>query len=452
MTATVELQKVKLLRFLSELRSSVPDASFQEYIDTLILTATNGAGLITCHDFVDSYMKLHDVTVDPTGIYDKGDLVRNQKAFFYRLHESWKIYKKANRIADNISRDTIALEFESIVEAQWDKSRQELRTLLAPIDSPAEFDEMLQEFCEAVFGKRFPDHSSVEFRRQKAFVGHWLWQAQMKLHHGAQSVLRQGNESMLMFVSPQQKTGKSTTIRRLIEPWLSRGFVWRTDLNRLEDPFSIQNLAYNYVAFFDDMCRSSVKNMGRFKQIVTDDEVHFRGMYTQTEHRMPKLSSLIGSSNKTARELMHDTTGLRRFHEVHVNAGSVDTDEGIDLDALALFDHERLVRLTPLGQLASPLYTYITEAELSEYENNIRPRHVVELWIEDTARLLTNADSGILVSKEDLYIEFRNWAAKAGYSNQYVPNSESFGSKLLELGAERGRTSKFRGFYVNQEG
>lgn len=447
----VDRQRVKTLQILAEMRQKAGgDPDLDKYYNTLMQTVWSGGKDTSCAEFVADFCRIHKIEVKPNGIFRDGDLVRNHKAFFYRMHETWRDYARTHdlKIGD-ISRDTIALEFEAILEQEWDGKRQVLRKNLKPKEDLAKFDQMVHDFTLALCGKVY-DPESLDFRRSKAFVAHFLWQLQMKLHRGPESILRQGNESMLLLVSRQQKTGKSTTVRRLIEAITDLGFVWKTDFNRLEDQFSLQNLAYNYIAWFDDAGRASVKNMAKFKQIVTDDEVNFRAMYTQTEMRMPKLATLIGTSNKPARELIHDTTGLRRIHQIFVNGDSVDTGGGIDLDFLSNFDHVELLRCTPISEQESPLFRYITPQELSAYEDETRPRSLVELWVEDLKYSPGTSDNpnAKLMKSSDLYKSLVMWASENGYTKQYTPTAEGFKHKLIELGFEAGRTKSYRGFYV----
>ena len=449
MSKQLEKERVKAMQLLAKLRSeATSDPSLTAFYATLMQAVWQSGTEMSSQQFVLDYCKTHNIEVRPNGIYAGGDLIRNHKPFFYRMHEVWRDLSASNNLkGSRITRDTIALEFEAILEEAWDKKRKDLRKSLLPIEDKKLFHSLLLQFTKAVVGKHYPDESSVDFRRAMAFIGHFLWQLQMKLHHGPNSVLRQGNESMLLLISRQQKTGKSTTVRRLLEPFNNMGFVWKTDFNRLEDQFSLQNLAYNYIAWFDDAGRASPKNMAKFKQIVTDDEVNFRAMYTQTEMRMPKLSTLIGTSNKAARELINDTTGLRRIHQIFVNPDSVDTGGGIDLDTLDSFDHTSLIRSTPLGPQASPLFDYITPKELREYEESTRPKHIIELWLNNNGYIPGGAEDS-LKKTTDMYKHLCAWAADNGYGKKFTPTSESFRQKLLEMGFIAGRSKKVRGFYI----
>jgi hypothetical protein len=247
-----------------------------------------------------------------------------------------------------------------------------------------------------------------------------------------------------MLVSPKQKTGKSTTVRHMISPFDEAGFLWKARLDRLDDNFSFSNLAYNYIALFDDMCTATSINLGKFKQLITDDEVSFRQIYTSTEIKLPKMATLIGTSNKSPRELMHDTTGLRRFHVIDVANENVYTGNGIELSVITSIDWVMFYRLCPMTE-TSPLFTYITPEELAAYEEGIRPKHIVEQWIEDKEY---TPDGVREMSAQQLYDDFRVWAYGAGYGAQYVPTIKSFSQKLIELRFNRDHTRKGNIFYV----
>lgn len=229
-----------------------------------------------------------------------------------------------------------------------------------------------------------------------------------------------------------------------IDIFANEGFVWKTTISRLEDNFSLHNLAYNYVAWFDDAVRDSISNMGRFKQIVTDDEVNFRAMYSQSEVKLPKTATFIGTSNLHARELMSDTTGIRRLHEIRVNNGSISAGKAINLKDLETFDYLSLYKTCPLGE-RSPLFYYITEEELSRYEEDQRPKHCVELWILDSKISPEGED---IVSSKELYDNFKIWARDNGYGSKFIPTNQSFSMKLSEVGFKKGRIGNKRGFYM----
>lgn len=443
----LEQQKLDRLRAVTQLCQETDMGPFR---DIFIHAIMNNGDEVTCEEFVKNYLESNRVVVKPNGIYKDGDLVRNHKAFFHKLHQAYKHYKSALKLKNSYSREEITAEVEVILDDNWDADRKALRAQMEPIDRPGEFDRRLTELANALCGHMVEDKSHVEFRLAKAFIAHFYWQIMMRLHHGPQAVLRGGNQAVLMLVSPKQKTGKSTAVRYMIQAFENMGFVWRATLDRLSDQFSYGNLAYNYVAFFDDMHRSSKLNMGSFKQIVTQDEVHFRSMHTQTEMKLPQVATLIATSNKSPRELMNDTTGLRRFHQLKVNNGTIHSGAGIDLDFIAQFDFVEFARMVPLSE-NTPLFNYVTEQELSAYEESIRPMHVVEHWLSAVGyEPACDTDPADLMSLNDMFAEMRMWASENGYQTNYIPTSVSLSTKLQELGYLKGRTSKFRGFYVTQ--
>lgn len=444
-----ERERVKLLQQISDIRAAAgQDLKIHDMYHFLINCVMHFGHHVTSRDFVMGYLKHHGIEVRPAGIYKNGQIVKNHKVLFHRIFQDWKAFKRETGIKDMVSKEDIALEFEGLYEDEWTRKCTSLQRALKPNPSEERFKRLIEKYVEALCGVIQPDAQSVERRRYMAFMGHFLWQVQMKLHYGPESILRQGNEAMLLLYSRAQKTGKSTAVRHLLSTFLDNGLVWKADFERLADPFSLHNLVYNYVSWFDDAGRSSIKNMEKFKQMVTESEVSFRAMYTQTEMKLPKFSTLIGTSNKHAKELMHDTTGLRRFHQIEVNSGKVHDGTGIDLDFISQFDHEELIRSCPIGEKKSPLLLFLSEKELDDYEEAMRPRHVVELWAaEEGYKPSETADGGVM-PVQDMYDSLLKWCADNGYRGQYVPTSESFKNKLTELGYKKGRTARHRGFYV----
>lgn len=444
----MEKCRIAVIQAITDIKSEFPeDPSASRFINTLLQTAFNTGGDVNCEEFVKSYCLANRIAIRPNGIFKNEKIVKNPRAFFHRMHENWEDYKKTHQIKKTISRESIALEFEAILEEKWDKKRDKIQSVLQPVSDFKKFDELVTKWVTLVAGHEYPP-GTLKFRLCKGFLAHFIWQTMSKLHSGAKSILEGGNEAMLLLVSTKQKTGKSTAVRLLLEIFMDEGFVWRTSFDRLEDKFSLQNLAYNYIAWFDDASRGKISNMGKFKQLVTDDEVSFRAIYTQTEMRLPKMATLIGTSNLHARELVNDTTGMRRFHEIAVNNGSVHDGTGINLDELRKFDYEMLYRTCPMG-VHSPMFNMITELELTKYEEEHRPRHVIELWIDSMK--YTPSPVGDVHPAKDMYDNFRIWASNKGYSGKYIPVYQSFGNKLEELGFQRGRTNKHRGFIVERE-
>lgn len=433
----IEESRARVVEQLTLLKQSGDDTLYQLAISAVLA----GADEMSCQEYVERYIKAHKIKVSPAGLYKAGDLIKNPKVLFHRMHQDFKEIKRVNRLKTTLTREEIALEFEAILDDVWTAERNALRTKLAPVENKHKFDDLLTLVAYALVGREV---KTEILRQTKAFLAHFAWQVMTKLHKGPKAVLRGGNEAVLMLVSPKQKTGKSSTVRKMVEPFDDAGFLWKARLDRLDDSFSFSNLAYNYVALFDDMCTATSINLGKFKQIITDDEVSFRQIYTSTEIKLPKMATLIGTSNKSPRELMHDTTGLRRFHVIDVANENVYTGKGIDLSIISSIDWSLFYRFCPMTE-ESPLFSYITPEELALYEENIRPKHVVELWLEDRDY---HPEGLREFSVQALYDNFRVWANTAGYGAQYVPTIKSFSQKLVELRFTKDRLQDGIYFYV----
>ena len=441
--------RILAMQAISKLRMKSHEPEVKELLTQMLTMCGNSGSTLMCGEFVRRYNSVNGIDIRPDGIYKHDVLVKNQRAFFHTIYQDYKQYVEDNSLKSKFGREDIGLEFEAILEREWHAKQQNLKRTMAPLEDMREFDQMLRALVRAVLNQPGIDEDGVDFRRAMAFFAHYFWQVMQKLHNGPKAILNSGNESVLMLVSTKQKTGKSTTVRRLVAPFEKQGFVWRGSFARLEDQFSYNNMAYNYIAWFDDADRDKASNMGKFKQLITDDMVSYRAMYSQTEMKLPKIATFIGTSNKSARELIPDNTGLRRIHQIFVSNESVDTGRGIDLDAIAQMDFQRMYRLVPLTEV-SPLFHYLSPSELGAYEESIRPRHSVELWLAERDYTLGAKGDGEVKAMTEMYSDFRAWASLNGYGKTYIPNSTSFGHKLEELGGHRGRTAQFRGFWISQ--
>lgn len=438
------VEHLKLLQELARLKNASDNPElYTQVIQGVMLMDQNYDG----EAFVKEYCTDKGVNVRPDGIWICGRLVKNQKVLFNKIYKEFQRAKERFKVKKSLSREDIALEFEEVLEDDWNARYKALQEYLQPEGDHETFDKILSQIVRALCGHAIKEDSK-DWRLYKGFIAHWVWQVMQKLHYGPKSILGGGNESVLLLVSPTQKSGKSTTIRHLIKPF--EGFVWRSDLGRLADNFSYANLGYNFIAWFDDLEKDSSINMGKFKKLVTDEEVHYRAIYTQTEMRVPKLATFVGTSNKSARELMPDATGLRRFHQIFVNNASVDTGRGIDLQSILDIDPRQLYVNVPMGN-QTPLWDYITPTEMFEYEESIKPLHIVQLWAKEQGFEPVSAEEGYFQYTKELYDQFKVWALETGYNPKYISNRPSFGRKLSELGFRNGRKPEGRGYWIGEE-
>lgn len=447
----LDKDRVAIIQNLSGLQKQMSPMG-ESLLSLLLSTTMTGVCEVSCGDYVKAYIRQNKIEVRPNGIFKNGNLVRNHRAMFYKLHQAFKQYRQAHKLRESFSREEVGLEFEAILEDQWDIKQRRLRERLTPYENATfdDFDEQLTELTTALTG-HICAPTSMEFTRNKAFIAHFVWQVMTKIHYGPKAVLKSGNESMLLLVSHKQKTGKSTTVRFMLDVFDEPGFVWKANFDRLEDRFSYGNLAYNYVVWFDDADTTNKTNSGRFKQLVTDDEVSFRAMYTQTEMQLPKLATIIGTSNKTAQELINDVTGLRRFHQIMVNNESVDTGKGIDLDFISKFNFEHFYRSLPLNE-NTPLFLYLQPGDLQTYEEEMRPRHVTEMWLDEMGYVPGVEDQDKFIETRTLFESLQVYTSQAGYSKQYTPTQNSLSRTLKKFNYPYQRTGRRRGFWVKQKG
>lgn len=395
-----------------------------------------------CHNVVRRALESRNIKVSKLGMMCNTDFIHNIQVLAYQIYEDYKEMCNEAGTKRQFEKQDVLLEFEAIKDAMWRSDRELLRAELHPSQNPARFDELLTLIAEALLNS--DNSEDLVLRRAKAFVAHFVWQVMMKLHVGHESVRKGGNEAILLLVSPKQKTGKSTATKLLLKPFLDKGFVWRASLDRLEDSFSLSNLATNYIALFDDMHSTAKLQTGKFKALITDSEVSYRQIFTAHEMTVPKLVTLIGTSNQSPREVLADTTGLRRFHVIDVANEDIYTGRGIDLETLNSININELYTSCPLTEV-SPLFTYLSATELREYEEEIRPQHSVEQFIEDREY---SPEGETFIGSKELYTQFRIWASSAGISQNSIPTLKTFTLKMAELRFRKSRTANQRGFLV----
>lgn len=417
-----------------------------------LLNNIENAETTSARDICLKYMEDNDVHINKGNFYQKKDLIERDKVLAYKIFDSYrKRMRELGKRKVIFTLQDFELSLEWILEDEEKLRLEKLRCKLKPVKNLKEFDRQVELLADALCGRRHLK-ASVEFRRAKAFIAHWVWQVMMKLHEGHKSVLDVGNESMLVFYSPDQKTGKSTTVRWMLKEFLNSGTAWKIDFARLDDNFSLHNLSKNYVAIMDEMAHASRSDAARFKQLVTEDEISYRVMHSQKEMRRPKLACLIGTTNTTCRILFGDTSGLRRFHEIEVNSISLG---GVDFDKLKKVDFKSMFVTVPLSKTESPLFRYISEEELSSYEDWMRPRHVVEQWMEESGYVTdqVTVDSEFYALKS-LYDDFVQWTVDNGVRGNFVPTKRFFSIKLESMGGLRGRRRAggeiTRGFHLNR--
>lgn len=139
---------------------------------------------------------------------------------------------------------------------------------------------------------------------------HFLWQVKRKLNKKLVQY-----HLMPILYGRIQGSGKSTAIRRLLDPISSLTLNGKS-IDFVTEEKNYKALGDYFVCFFDEMSGMDKADESALKQIITADQLAYRVFYTQASSEIPQNCTFIGTSNKSVIELIKDTTGARRFFEL----------------------------------------------------------------------------------------------------------------------------------------
>ena len=241
---------------------------------------------------------------------------------------------------------------------------------------------------------------------------HCIWQVKRKLNNQ-----RTGWEMMLVLYGGQHGSGKSTALEALLEP--IRMFRVSANLTDLTDERWREMLASNFAVMLSELSGGDKASMEELKRLITDPEVAYRPMRTNSIVTIKQNCSFFGSSNKNTNEIFHDEQ-MRRFYQVN-------TAEEIDKKAVVEFDMMSLWRSVdenrPLG------YFEEYKNELLANRSMIEKGEPFRQWLEDAA--LEPGDSAC-ATIDELYKYFREFMEEAGF--KFIPTKMGLGQLLSRRG------------------
>ncbi|MCS2582699.1 DUF5906 domain-containing protein [Bacteroides sp. BFG-551] len=163
------------------------------------------------------------------------------------------------------------------------------------------------------------------------------------------------NHTVLLLCSEIQNIGKTTFINNLLPPelraYLSTGLI---NPNNKDDPAKIAQAMLINLDEFEGM---SGRELNIFKDLVTRKVISIRLPYARRSQNFPHTASFAGTCNY--QEVLHDTTGNRRFLCFHVNSM-----EFIKINYAQLYAQIKYL-------LNKPGYQYwFTQSENSRIEEN----------------------------------------------------------------------------------
>lgn len=303
-------------------------------------------------------------------------------------------------------RRSVEVVFREWLCRQEDAVADEARTRLRYRFSG---DDALRRFARAVTGR--------EDAVDAAVIAHFVWQAKRKLY-----ALPVTNHLMPVFVG-KQNGGKSTAIRKLLAPVQALTDA-PGDMKLLEDERQSFRLAKHLILFFDEMGKASKTDVDALKNRITAETASWRVLCTNTTARGLQLATFIGASNTSVRELVHDTTGMRRFYEVPCQ-------DHLDWEVLNSLNYEALWEGVD-HEGPAPVLEH--QEELIGRQELLRTPDTVEEFVEHC----TTA-SNDWTSAQAVYDDYARWMSK---QKRQPLSQRKFGERLKSLlGTERWKTS-----------
>jgi Virulence-associated protein E len=328
-----------------------------------------------------------------------------------------------------VNLGTVTETAEEILHRDAQKRRQEILATMLGKPSTSEGMGELRKWVKAVTG------STKEADVQA--VAHWLWLVKAKQSG------RHGERHLMIVLYGPQESGKSRAAQAIIEPWAELADQ-KMEATTLTDERSRPALASRAIGLLDELAGLSRADANELKATITANEVGYRPMRSNDRRVLPMLMSFIGTSNRSVADLVHDSSGARRFYELQ-------TPAHCDWTAINAIDYHLLWQAaSELDQAPGLVHRDIIAKE----QVRLIWRDPIQRWLEDEADAAWQSSAGLDgvmippvtpsagASTAYLYQRLRAWCESAG---EREPTRETMGRRLSELGWESFRLPRSQG-------
>jgi hypothetical protein len=142
-----------------------------------------------------------------------------------------------------------------------------------------------------------------------AVMMHFIWQVKRKLFG------KRARFHMMPVIVSAQGTGKTTAVRRLIEPMSD--LAGTSTLESITDDRTWATFETSYVRMVDEMARADKADMNVLKQLLSEDGyLQYRPLYFNKLVKVKQNVTFIGTSNEDISLIIKDYTGVRRFFQL----------------------------------------------------------------------------------------------------------------------------------------
>lgn len=264
---------------------------------------------------------------------------------------------------------------------------------------------------------------------------HWLWQVKRKLY-GLPVV----NHLFLMLYEEHGGSGKSTLIRRIIEPFADYLLDW--DFGDLAEDRNRLALKDNFIVLLDEMAKPERVAVDLLKHQITASHISCRIFGTQNVVHARQQCSFIGAANKQLDTLIVDSSSMRRFWQIQCQR-KMDWSAVNSFDPVALW--KEIDENKEDGYLVGEILDQTREAQKALITQDIvdeflAAKHLIPADILAVAK----------VSNGDLYRHFHNYCRANGLRLPIVSNT--FHKRLKgKLDATKWDRGKIKGYFVSED-
>lgn len=315
---------------------------------------------------------------------------------------------KGGHVTRTYAADTLSAISRRDRQARRDKVCRGLGLLPHTPDGELE----LHRWCAAMVQDGVADGDGLT-PVELAYVAmrHWVWLCK-------RSAMRMRGEHHVMpvFVGPQG-SGKTVSCERLCSVWSELDMP--IDASFLCDNKRAPILSKAITGRWEEMTGAQKSDIEALKQVITAPTINYRPMRTNDCEVLPRSMSFLGTSNHGVAIMVADTTGARRFVEMHTpDRCNWDIINDIDVrlcwqavavdDPPPIAEHLGLIRDHQSGLVhRDPVSMWLDEDDLT---------YTIKTKLSDSMfeETLPAYDPQTGIAFEDLACRFRSWCCKVG--------------------------------------
>lgn len=273
---------------------------------------------------------------------------------------------------------------------------------------------LLQNFVTALIGEAKPKVVGV--------LAHYIWMIKRRLA-GKPVVYH-----LMPIILGKQGAGKSEAVLRLLSP--IEPVTQFLHLDEVIDPRFQLSFASNFAIAINEMAGANKTDVEKLKNLITADRSDIRKLHTNSVMKVKQNASLIGTTNKPVAEIIHDTTGARRFYEIRCL-------DRLDWDNINALDYVGLWRAIDEGK---------DRGYYEEYQEEIKKDQEALIGLEELQVFLDlyNVKPGTKeVTASIMYDTYKIWCESNGVKAPF--NSVWFGRRLQGKGFQKAHQKRLRG-------